>query len=498
MEEFKEVVMNRLLSSVIIVVLLLSLALTACERIQEKPITKQRKESAEATKEIPKESKVEGLPSFAALVDRLKPSVVNISTTNVVQRRGFSFRSPFGENDPFGEFFEKFFGGELPQQEFRQRGLGSGFIISEDGYVVTNNHVVDKAEDIQVVLEGGDKYQAKVIGKDPKTDMALLKIEPKGKLPAVTFGNSDKLAIGDWVIAIGNPFGLGHTVTAGIVSAKGRVLGFGNYDDFIQTDAPINPGNSGGPLFNLEGQVVGVNTAVAAGGQGIGFAIPINMARQIVEQIKDKGKVVRGWLGVLVQQVTPEIAESMKLKEVKGALVSDVTPNSPAEKAGIQRGDVITEINGNKVESISELTGKIALTAPGTEEKIKLIRDGEEKEITVTIGELPENIGAQSEQTEEGGAEEKLGLSVEEINPLIARRFNLGEQKGVIVTSVSPGSIAFESGFRAGDIVLEINRQTIQGLDDYKNVLDKLQKGQPALFLVKRGDNTLYLAMKVE
>jgi serine protease Do len=480
--------MKRFLSLVILILLVISTSLIACKKPEEKTVP-EKSEKTETKKDKVEISRVEGLPSFAGLVEKLEPSVVNISTTNVLRQRGFfNFPSPFGEEDPFEEFFKRFFG-DVPEQEFRQRGLGSGFIISEDGYVVTNNHVVDKAQDIQVILEGGEKYEAKIVGKDPKTDLALLKIEPKGKLQAVKFGDSDKLWIGDWVIAIGNPFGLGHTVTAGIVSAKGRVLGMGNYDDFIQTDAPINPGNSGGPLFNLDGEVVGVNTAIVAGGQGIGFAIPINMVKYVVEQIKDKGKVVRGWLGVLAQQVTPEIAEGMKLEEPRGALVSDITPGGPAEKAGIRRGDVIVEFNGHKIEKVSELTSTVALTTPGTQVKLKVIREGKVEEINVTIGELPEKIAERSE--------EKLGLTVQEINPQIADRFNLGGEKGVVVTNVAPGSIADEVGFRPGDVVLEINRQLIRNMDDYKNALEKIDKGKSALFLVKRGDNTIYLGIKI-
>src|SRR3990172_3817294 len=298
-----------------------------------------------------------GYNSLSPLVKQLTPSVVNISTTSVSKGRNFSYESPFEgrEGDPFNDFFDKFFG-EMPEREFKGRGLGSGFIFSEDGYIITNNHVVERATDIKVILENGEIYHADVIGTDPKSDLALLKIEPKRRLPAVKFGNSDGLEIGDWVLAIGNPFGLGHTVTAGIISAKGRSLGLGSYDDFIQTDASLNPGNSGGPLFNQMGDVIGVNTAIVAGGQGIGFAIPINMAKYVIEQLKDKGKVVRGWLGVLVQPITPAIAESMKLKEPKGALVSDVTPNSPAAEAGIKRGDVIVDFNGKKIAYLNDLT----------------------------------------------------------------------------------------------------------------------------------------------
>jgi serine protease Do len=494
--------MKRFLYLVILIPLVLSVALIACQKPQEKSEAEKGKDNKveETVKDKAEINRIEGLPSFAGLVQKLKPSVVNISTTSLIHQRGFSFKSPFGgsENDPFEEFFKKFFG-DIPEQEFRQRGLGSGFIISEDGFIVTNNHVIDRAEDIDVILEDSEKYKAKIIGRDPKTDLALLKIEPKGKLPAATFGDSDKFQIGDWVIAIGNPFGLGHTVTAGIISAKGRVLGFGNYDDFIQTDAPINPGNSGGPLFNLKGEVVGVNTAIVAGGQGIGFAIPINMAKNVVEQIKDKGKVVRGWLGVLAQQVTPEIAESMKLKEVKGALVSDVTPNGPADKAGIKRGDIIVELNGNKIQSVSQLTSTIALTSPGAEVKLKVIREGEEKEVTVIIGELPENTGTQpTEQKAQGETEQKLGLTVDDINSEIASRLNLEDEQGVIITNVAPGSIAADSGFMPGDVVLEINRKAIRNIDDYQGALQSLEKGKSALFLVKRGENTIYLAVKIE
>jgi len=494
--------MKRFLSLVILTCLFFTSVLIACQKPLEKNEEKinQDEKATETVKDKVESSKIEGLPSLAGLVQKLKPSVVNISTTSVIHQRGFSYKSPFGggQNDPFEDFFKNFFG-NLPEQEFRQRGLGSGFIMSEDGYIVTNNHVIDRAEDIDVILEDGEKYNAKIIGRDPKTDLALLKVEPKEKLPAVTFGNSDKFQIGDWVVAIGNPFGLGHTVTAGIISAKGRVLGFGNYDDFIQTDAPINPGNSGGPLFNLKGEVVGVNSAIVAGGQGIGFAIPINMAKHVVEQIKDKGKVVRGWLGVLVQQVTPEIAEGMKLEEVKGALVSDVTPNGPADKAGIKRGDIIIELDGNKLDSVSQLTSSVAFTAPGTAEKLKVIRDGEEKEISVTIGELPENIGGQpTDETTQGGTEETLGLSVDDITPEVASRLNLREDQGVIITNVAPGSLAAESGFRQGDVVLEINRKPVKNLGEYKNAVQGLEKGKSALFLVERGENTIYLALKIE
>ncbi len=481
--------MKWFLTLLILVTLTFSMALVSCQKTDDKESTAEESSSTET-----KINRVEELPSFAGLVEKLKPSVVNISTTSVVRTRGFSpfSSSPFGEEDPFEEFFKRFFG-EAPQQEFRQHGLGSGFIISGDGYIVTNNHVIDKAQDIQVILADGEKYKAKVIGKDSKTDLALLKIKPKEKLQAVTFGDSDKLRIGDWVIAVGNPFGLGHTVTAGIVSAKGRVLGLGNYDDFIQTDAPINPGNSGGPLFNLQGQVVGVNTAIVAGGQGIGFAIPINMAQNVVGQIKDKGRVVRGWLGVLIQNITPEIAEGMNIKQTKGALVSSVTPGGPAEKAGIKRGDIIVEFNGHEVEKVVDLTSMVVVTPPGTQVQLKVIRDGREKDITVKLGELPEKTAVKTEKETEG----RLGLTVQNITPQIADRFNLEEKKGVVITEVDPGSIADEAGLQRGDVILEISGRPIHNIDDYKRAIGGVVKGKSTLFLVKRGENTMYVGIQI-
>jgi serine protease Do len=299
------------------------------------------------------------------------------------------------------------------------------------------------------------------------------------------------------VIAVGNPFGLGHTVTAGIVSAKGRSLGMGNYDDFIQTDAPINPGNSGGPLFNLNGEVVGVDSAIVAGGQGIGFAIPANMASHVVDQIKTNGKATHGWLGVMIQPITPEIAEGMKLSELKGALVADVSPGGPADKAGIRRGDVIVALNGKKVDTVSELTNSVGSVQPGTKEKLKVVRDGVEREVDVKIAELPENLGEGEEKSQEV-SEEKLGLVVRGISPQIANRLNLAESRGVVVTNVGPGSMAQDAGFRPGDVIVEINKKSIENINDYNRAITKLEKGESTLFLVKRGENTIYLAVKIE
>lgn len=467
------------------------------EETTNKVVTEQKK-STSVVKKKQVVSNLEGtqqFPTFADLVEILQPSVVNISTTSVVRQRGpFQRRpnSPFGGNDPFDDFFKKFFGGDSPQQEFKRQGLGSGFIMSKDGYVVTNNHVIDKASDVEVILQNGDKYEAKIVGKDPKTDLAVLKFEPDQEIQEVHFGDSDNLRIGDWVIAIGNPFGLGYTVTAGIVSAKGRSLGFGAYDDFIQTDASLNPGSSGGPLFNLKGEVVGVNTAIVARGQGIGFAIPIDMAEFVIEQLKSGGKVVRGWLGVYVQKVTPEIASSFGLNEDEGALVSDLAPDSPAEKAGIIRGDVIVEYDGQKVNDVSDLTNMAAVTPPGTEVSVKVIQDGKTKNMKVKLEKFPDQEAQVKDEVRKS-----LGLTVRQLTPKIVKRFNIDHDEGVIIADVDQGSVAGDAGLKPGDIILEINKKPINTLANYSAVLEDVKPGDTALFLVKRGNNTIYAALRI-
>ncbi len=503
----------------LIPLLLFMVVSVACERLDSVSVSKDSSDKKQETTKTEKtttkaqsvkssdtsdkeevKSNLEGseqFPSFADLVEKLQPSVVNISTTNVVRQQSPFQRGPNspGGNDPFNEFFEKFFGGrDAPQKEYKRQGLGSGFIMTEDGYVVTNNHVIDKADDIEVVLQNGHKYEAKVVGKDPKTDLAVLKFEPDQDIQPVKFGDSDSdnLRIGDWVIAIGNPFGLGYTVTAGIVSAKGRSLGLGAYDDFIQTDASLNPGNSGGPLFNLKGEVVGVNTAIVARGQGIGFAIPIDLAEFVIDQLKSDGKVVRGWLGVYVQKVTPEIASSFGLKEDEGALVSDLAPDGPAEKAGIKRGDVVIEFNGKKVKDVSDLTSLAAETTPGTEVDVEIIEDGKTKTIKVKLEEFPDPKAQMSSEIREN-----LGIRVKQLTPEIAQRFNLDKDSGVIISNVQQGSAAGEAGLKPGDIILEIDKKPIKSLDDYSEALENVKSGDTALFLVKRGSNTIYSALRV-
>lgn len=504
--------MSRLFTFFFLTVLVFTLSLASCKRADDSDESKTKttiKEPEEQKSFVNEEDlqtredksdiyigRKTDFPSFSELVEAQQPSVVNISTTSVVRRRGLfpdSQRSPFGDNDPFEEFFKRFFGGESPQKEFRRQGLGSGFIISGDGYVVTNNHVVDRAEDIQVILEDGKKFKAEIIGKDPKTDIAVLKIEPDRKLKAVKFGNSDNLRIGDWVMAIGNPFGLGYTVTAGIVSAKGRSLGLGAYDDFIQTDAPLNLGNSGGPLFNLNGEVVGINTAIAARGQGIGFSIPSNLASNIISQLKNGGEVVRGWLGVVIQSITPEIAESINLKDTNGALIADVSQDSPAYKAGLQSGDVVIKFNGNPIEEFSDLTKMVAVEKPGSVVIVTILREGVEREIKVVLGELKD----QKAESEVRDSSDKFGFSVEEITPELVRKFKLDQDEGVMVVNVARGTRAWEAGFRLGDVILKIDKMDIRGIDDYDNAIEKFKDGGLALFLVKRVKNTLYIGYRL-
>ena len=342
--------------------------------------------------------------SFAELAKQADPAVVNISTTQVVKhpQMGPQFRSPF--EDFFGdEFFDKFFG-DGPKREFRSQSLGSGFVINKEGFIITNNHVIENAEEIIVKLSSGKEYEAEIIGTDSRTDLALIKIEADADLPIIPLADSDQILIGDWVVAIGNPFGLSHTVTAGIVSAKGRVIGMGPYDNFIQTDASINPGNSGGPLLNIKGEVVGINTAIIASGQGIGFAIPINMAKNIILQLKQKGKVTRGWLGVGIQEVTNELAQSFGLDEKKGALISSVREGDPASKYGIEVGDIIIEFDGKEIKEYKDLPRVVSNTVPGEKVSVKILRNGKEKTLKVVVGEMKEDALAKEEKTGEATA----------------------------------------------------------------------------------------------
>ena len=432
--------------------------------------------------------------SFADLAEKLKPSVVNISTTKTI--RGGGFRSPFGQGSPFDrnfggdDFFERFFG-DTPQRQFKQKSLGSGFIISHDGYIFTNNHVVEQADKIIVKLSDGKEYEAKIIGKDAKTDIALIKIKSGDSLPVAETGDSEKLRVGDWVLAIGNPFGLEQTVTAGIVSAKGRVIGAGPYDNFIQTDASINPGNSGGPLFNMEGKVIGINTAIVAQGQGIGFAIPISMAKTILPDLKAKGKVTRGWLGVSVQDISEDIAKSMKLKDRTGALISDVFKGDPADKAGLKSGDVVIEINGKPIKDTHELLVMIAGFHVGESVKIKIIRDGQEKSLSLTIAERTEK----SEMASAQRTGEAFGMTVQEITPEIAQQLGLSIKKGLIVVDVQEGSVADEVGIQVQDLILQVNKAKIATMKEYQREIAKAGEKGGILLLIKRGKSTFFVPL---
>ncbi|MCS6927213.1 MAG: DegQ family serine endoprotease [Candidatus Binatia bacterium] len=445
-------------------------------------------------------SRSNALPSFADTAQKVSPAIVNISTTQKVERRRpFRFpgpgpRQPF-EEDPFEEFFRRFFGDRPPPGQ--QRSLGSGFIISEDGYIITNSHVIGDAEKITVRLSDKAEYEAKVIGSDDKTDIALIKIEPKGPLPTVPLGDSSALRVGDWVMAIGNPFGLEQTVTVGIVSAKGRVIGAGPYDDFIQTDASINPGNSGGPLLNLKGEVVGINSAIfsqSGGNIGIGFAIPIDMAKSIVAQLRETGKVRRGWLGVGIQPVTPELAKSFGLEEPQGALVAEVTKGSPAEKSGLERGDVIIAFNGTRIKDSHELPSLVARSPVGSTAEVTVLRSGKEKTFTVKLGELKEQQ-ERAESTQE--SQEGWGMAVASITPELARRFQLDRnQKGVVVTEVEPGSPAELAGIQPGDVIEEVNRQPVSSIEDFNKALAAGKEKETLLLLARRGTFSSFFALR--
>ncbi len=429
--------------------------------------------------------------SFADLAEKLSPTVVNVYTTQVI-------KTPPWQNELFeNELFRRFFGfPQMPRrhpQELKRTSLGSGVIMSPDGYIVTNNHVVEDADEISVKIANNEEYPARIVGRDPKTDIALIKIDPKHDLPAAEFGDSDKLRVGDWVIAIGNPFGFEHTVTAGIVSAKGRYLGGSTYENFIQTDASINPGNSGGPLFDMNGLMVGINTAIysrSGGNVGLGFAIPVNMVKTVVEQLKETGTVSRGWLGVMIQHVTSELADQFGLDRPMGALVGEVTPDSPADKAGIEPGDIIVRFGDKEIEQMNMLPAIVAQTPVGKKVKIEVIRDGKRKKLTVTIGKLDEEGGIASG----GRVKKELGLTVQELTPELAESIGIEGEEGLIVTDVDPGSAAAEAGLRRGDLILEVGRQPVNTVEEFTEAVQRA-KGA-LLLLVERDNHTRYVVIR--
>lgn len=443
-------------------------------------------------------SELVNMPSFGTLAEELGPAVVNISGESDVRK------------NLNGQGQELIIPGMPPLQlrpdmAMPVKSLGSGFIVDESGYIVTNNHVVEKADKVIVTLMNDKtEYPAKVVGRDAKTDLALLKIEPKSKLRFVYMGDSENLRVGDWVIAIGNPFQLGQTVTAGIVSAKSRKVQTGGpYDDFIQTDASINPGNSGGPLFNVHGQVVGINTAIFSPGRsqsggtgfniGIGFATPINLAKSVIKQIREHGKVTRGWLGVLIQKITPEVADALGLKEVTGALVADVMSNSPAELAGIRRRDVILKFNSKEIKENDDLPLVVANTPIGETAQVELLRDGKKIVVPAKIQELKdEDIKKVAPEPEPNN----LGLSVEDLNEETIKALNLKSKDGVLVRGVEPGSIAEQAGFDRGDVIREFAGVEVKDLDSFQRAVKALRKDRAALVLVQRAVGTIYLTLK--
>ncbi len=453
--------------------------------------------------------------AFSAVAKKISPSVVSVQIeSRTVPQVGMNHRG-MPRDWPFNdEMFRRFFGDQFGQQHrgfshpqaprgrsMPGRALGSGFVFSIDkglihdkAYILTNRHVVENADKIRVKFQDGREFDAKVKGADPHSDIAVLEVDAKD-LPALKLGDSNKLEQGEWVIALGNPFGLSHTLTVGVVSAKGRTsVGLSDYEDFIQTDAAINPGNSGGPLVNLNGEVVGINTAIfsrSGGSMGIGFAIPVNLARSIAEQLLQNGAVTRGYLGVYIQNLTPELADSLELQGRRGILISKVNPGTPAEKSGLKQGDVVISYQGSEVEEVGDFRNKVALTLPGTKAKLVLIRDGKKREQEVTIGQLEEDKVAGKGSTENA---DQLGLTVQTLTPELAENFKVESGKGVVVTQVEPGSVANMAGIRPGTLILEVNRQPVNSARAFARAINA-SGNQRALLLLQRDGMTQFVVL---
>ena len=426
-----------------------------------------------------------GVPTgFADLAERVSPGVVNIQTSKTIQ----------GAQLPHG-FEEFFFGGPFAQQPHPHKvpSLGSGFVISSDGYIVTNNHVIEDVDSIKVAFKDGSEYEAEIVGRDPKTDIALIRIQDDKEFFALPLGDSERLRPGEWVVAIGNPFGLEHTVTAGIVSAKHRFIGQGSYDDFIQTDAAINPGNSGGPLLNMAGEVIGINTAIRPAANTIGFAVPIEMAKEVLPQLRASGHVTRGWLGVVIQQITPTLAEHLELSSQQGALVSRVMPDGPADQAGLKRYDVIVEFDGKTIEEMNDLPRAVAATPVDKKVEIVVLRDGKHKTLEATIAKMEEPGETQLASTR-GSGTASFGLRVQNLTADLAERLGVDEEGGVLITAVEPGSSAEEAGLHRQDIILEVDKHEVKDVGDLEERLAKADDG--ALLLIRRGDSTLFVPLE--
>ncbi|MFZ3122941.1 MAG: DegQ family serine endoprotease [Thermodesulfovibrionales bacterium] len=440
---------------------------------------------------------IETSKAFSEIANSVSPVVVNISTTKIVKREAPSFF-----DDPFFNFFGPSHDFGSPKK-WKEQSLGSGVIVSSDGYIITNNHVIEQAEEIKVTLYDKKSFKGKIVGSDPKTDIAVIKINA-GNLPTAAWADSDKLQVGEFVLAIGNPFGLSHSVTMGIISAVGRAsVGITDYEDFIQTDAAINPGNSGGPLVNIKGEVIGINTAIfskTGGYQGIGFSVPSNLVRSVMEDLIKYGKKTRGWLGVSIQRLTPELAEKFGIKDSDGALVGDVVKGSPAEKAGIMRGDIVLEYNGKKVKDADSLRNTVAQTKAGSQVNIKILRKGKEYNLIVTITEAPKEPGeAKIESVPEDArrGEALAGLEVVELTKEIAQQLGLNrDEKGVVLLKVETGSAADEAKLRKGDVIQEIDTKKVTSINDFNKIAPTIKPGATVLLFINRGGQKFYTAIK--
>lgn len=472
----------KLIRAAVVPLILLTL-LSACKKKEEPVYHESNRGTTEApVKTVPKDI-LATQQAFTELVKNVTPAVVNISA---ITRR--KVPQPFFE---FSPFFDEFFGNMQRPRVQKEQSVGSGFILNRDGYIITNDHVVRDADSIQVKLSNENVYPAKVVGRDPKTDIAVIKISAREELPVAVLGDSDKLQVGQWAIAIGNPFGLDRTVTVGVISATGRSnMGIEAYEDFIQTDASINPGNSGGPLLNIYGEVIGINTAIVAAGQGIGFAIPVNMAKQIVSQLVRKGDVTRGWLGVTIQPVTEDIARSFGLKKAKGALISDVMAGSPAEKTGLKQGDIIITFDGKEIKDSRHLQLIVAETVPGKPVKAIAIRDGKELNLTITLlkSDSPQALNAAPQRHDTSW----LGMDVEEL----PKGYRQRGMSGVIVSGVDPSGPAADAGLEPGDVIVSINRIKVASRADYNKAMLEAERAGSVTFLVKRGGASIYFSLR--